>query len=98
AELGLDIAEELALLEPCGIGNPGCRLLVPGARFGDLRTMGEDGRHARFFVTSGGVRARAVAFGCDGRIAHDMALPHDASFRLERSIWNGALEARLVLR
>ena len=80
------------------MGNPGCRLLVPGARFGDLRTMGEDGRHARFLVTSGGVRARAVAFGCDGRIADDLSKPHDASFRLERNTWNGALEARLVLR
>ncbi len=97
AELGLDIADELARLEPCGMGNPGCRLLVPGARFGDLRTMGEDGRHARFLVTSGGVRARAVAFGCDGRIADDLSQPHDASFRLERNTWNGALEARLVL-
>jgi single-stranded-DNA-specific exonuclease len=96
-ELGLDVAEELARLEPCGMGNPGCRLLVPGARFGDVRTMGEDGRHARFLVTSGGVRARAVAFGCDGRIADDLSKPHDASFRLERNTWNGALEARLVL-
>ncbi len=98
AELGLDIAEELARLEPCGIGNPGCRLLVPGARFGEIRTMGEDGRHARFVVTSGGVRARAVAFGCDGRLVEDTSLPHDASFRLERNSWNGTLEARLVLR
>ena len=96
-ELGLDVADELARLEPCGMGNPGCRLLVPGARFSDLRTMGEDGRHARFLVTSGGVRARAVSFGCDGRIADDLSQPHDASFRLERNTWNGALEARLVL-
>lgn len=98
ADLSLDAAEELARLEPCGIGNPGCRLLVPGARFGDVQAMGEDGRHARFVVTSGGVRARAVAFGCDGRVVEDMALPHDASFRLERNTWNGMLEARLVLR
>ena len=97
-ELGLDIAEELALLEPCGMGNAACRLLVSGARFSELRPMGEDGRHARFLVTSGGVRARAVAFGCDGTIAADLSLPQDASFRLERNTWNGALEARLVLR
>jgi single-stranded-DNA-specific exonuclease len=80
------------------MGNPGSRLLVPGARFGDLRAMGEDGRHARFIVTSGGVRARAVAFGCDGRIAADLSVPHDASFRLERNTWNGTLEASLILR
>ena len=47
AELGLPMAEELALLEPCGIANATPRLLVPGARFTDQRPMGE-GRHARF--------------------------------------------------
>ena len=65
---GSPLAEELEALEPCGMGNPGPRLLVPGARFDDVRPMGE-GRHARFSVSSGGARARAVAFGCDGRLA-----------------------------
>ena len=97
SELGLELAEELEALEPCGLGNPGPRLFVPGARFGDVRTMGE-GRHARFTVTSGGARARAVAFGCDGRVADDLEQPQDATFRLERNAYNGAVEARLVLR
>ena len=96
SELGLGLAEELAQLEPCGIGNPRPRLLVPGSRFGDVRPMGE-GRHARFSVSSGGARARAVAFGCDGRLAGDGGEPVDATFRLERSSWNGAVEPRLVL-
>ena len=96
-ELGLDLADELAVLEPCGMGNPSPRLLVPGGRFGDVTPMGE-GRHARFSVTSGGVRARAVAFGCDGRVADDPHQPLDATFKLERNSWNGAVEPRLVLR
>jgi single-stranded-DNA-specific exonuclease len=96
-ELGLDLAEELAALEPCGMGNPAPRLLVPGGRFGDVRTMGE-GRHARFSVSSGGVRARAVAFGCDGRVADDLERPQDATFKLQRNTWNGAVEPQLVLR
>jgi single-stranded-DNA-specific exonuclease len=95
-ELGLAVAEELLDLEPCGMGNPRTRLLVPGARFSDVRTMG-DGRHARFSVSSGGARARAVAFGCDGRPADGLEGPLDASFRLERNVWNGAVEPRLVL-
>src|ERR1035437_8352086 len=66
-ELGMPLAEELETLEPCGLGNPAPRLLIPGGRFGDLRRMGE-GRHARFSVRSGGVRANAVAFGCEGRL------------------------------
>jgi single-stranded-DNA-specific exonuclease len=97
AELGLELAEGLLALEPCGMGNPSPRLLVPGARFHDLRPMGE-GRHARFSVSSGGARAQAVSFGCDGRLGVDLAAAVDASFRLERNVWNGAVEPRLVLR
>jgi single-stranded-DNA-specific exonuclease len=96
-ELGLDLAEQLETLEPCGISNPAPRLLVPGARFDDVRTMGE-GRHARFTVLSGGIRARAVAFGCDGKPVARLDQPHDATFKLERNTYNGAVEPRLVLR
>ena len=96
-ELGLDLAEQLEALEPCGISNPSPRLLVAGARFADVRTMGE-GRHARFTVLSGGIRARAVAFGCDGRPVAALEEPHDATFRLQRNAYNGAVEPRLVLR
>jgi single-stranded-DNA-specific exonuclease len=96
AELGLGLVEELAALEPCGMGNPTPRLLVPGGRFGDLRAMGE-GRHARFSVIAGGVRARAVAFGCEGRLVADPLAPQDATFKLEGNVWNGAVEPRLVL-
>jgi single-stranded-DNA-specific exonuclease len=96
SELGLALAEELTLLEPCGCGNPPPRLLVPGARFGEVRAMGE-GRHARFSVSSGGALARAVAFGCDGRLDVEAGEPADATFRLERNFWNGAIEPRLVL-
>jgi single-stranded-DNA-specific exonuclease len=96
SELGLALAEELESLEPCGAGNPRPRLLVPGARFGDVRPMGE-GRHARFSVSSAGTRARAVAFGCDGRLPAGTREPVDATFRLERNVWNGSVEPRLVL-
>ena len=95
-ELGLALAEELERLEPCGVGNPRPRLLVPGARLRDLRPMGE-GRHLRFSVGSGGISARAVAFGCGPRLAVEAEEPADATFRLERNFWKGAVEPRLVL-
>ncbi|MEY2443344.1 MAG: single-stranded-DNA-specific exonuclease, partial [bacterium] len=89
-ELGLALAEELELLAPFGIANPGVSLLLPAARFSDPRTMGE-GKHARFSVEAGGVRAGAVAFGvskvdCDG--------PLDATFSLELNEFNGSVEPR----
>ena len=51
--LGLDVAEQLERLAPFGLGNPSVRLLVPAARIGDVRPMGEEGRHARFTLGSG---------------------------------------------
>ncbi len=96
SELGLGLADELARLEPCGMGNPRPRLLIPGSRFDDIRPMG-DGRHARFSVSSAGARARAVAFGCDGWVTDAPGEPHDATFRLERNVFNGAVEPRLLL-
>lgn len=96
--LGLALADELARLQPTGMGNPAVNLLVPGAEFGDVRTMGQEGKHARFTVASGGVRCRAVAFGCDGRLPVAEHVPADATFRLERNEWGGAVEPRLLLR
>jgi single-stranded-DNA-specific exonuclease len=97
ADLSLALAEELLLLEPCGMGNPGVRLMVAGAHFRDVRAMG-DGKHARFTVVAGGVKANAVAFGCDGKLAGADGGALDASFRLERNVWNGVVEPRLILR
>ncbi|HEX7291502.1 MAG TPA: DHHA1 domain-containing protein, partial [Conexibacter sp.] len=97
-QLGLALADELAQLEPTGMGNPGVNLLVPAATFADVRQMGEEGRHVRFTVEAGGGRCRAVAFGCDGRLPVEPGTPADATFRLERNSWNGAVEPRLRLR
>jgi single-stranded-DNA-specific exonuclease len=97
SQLNLDLIEELEHLEPTGMGNPGPRLLVPGARLADVQAMGE-GRHARFMVINGGARTPAVAFGCDGSVREHVGGPVDASFRLERHCWNGLVAPRLVLR
>jgi single-stranded-DNA-specific exonuclease len=96
-ELGMELAEELALLAPFGQGNPTVSLLLRGALVSDVRSMGE-GRHAHFRVQSGGAHARAVAFGCDGRLPVAEGEPVDATFALEVNEWRGTSEPRLVLR
>ncbi|HTU79569.1 MAG TPA: single-stranded-DNA-specific exonuclease RecJ [Solirubrobacteraceae bacterium] len=99
--LGMQLAEELQAMAPFGRGNPGVSLLLADASFADVRPMGE-GRHARFTVESGGVRARAVAFGTGGRLPlpageHGPGALH-ATFALEVNEYNGVSEPRLVLR
>jgi single-stranded-DNA-specific exonuclease len=94
-ELGTALAEDLQRLEPLGMGNPVVRLLLPGARLGDARPLGEGGKHTRCTVVSGGYRASAVGFGmaslpCDG--------PVDVVAELELHTWRGTVEPRLLLR
>ena len=67
------------------------------ATFAEARTMGE-GKHVRFSLEHGGAHARAVAFGCDGRLPVGEGEPVDATFALEVNEWRGAVEPRLVLR
>ena len=96
--LGHDVAEQFARLGPFGMGNPGVRLLVPGASVTDIRPMGEGERHARFSLRSGRRRALGVAFGVNGSLATAaQAGPLDVSVKLELNEWNGAVEPRVVL-
>jgi single-stranded-DNA-specific exonuclease len=97
--LNLRTAEELERLGPFGPGNPAPRLLVPGARIEHVTAMGEERKHARFSLVGGGARARGVAFRRSQRsLAAAGASPHDVAVSLERNRWNGAVEARVVLR
>jgi single-stranded-DNA-specific exonuclease len=96
--LGHDVAEQLERLAPFGQGNPGVRLLVPGARIADVRPMGEGERHARFSIRSGSRSALGVAFGVNGDLGEvAQAGPLDVSVKLELNEWNGAVAPRVVL-
>ena len=97
-DIGHALAEELERLEPFGQGNPSVTLLIPAAQLADARPRGEGGAHLRFSVHAGGVRARAVAFGCDGRLPVEGDTPADVAVALELNHYNGSVEPRLVLR
>ena len=99
-DLNLDLAEDLELLRPFGIGNPQPTLLVPAARFERVTPMGEDKEHSRFtLVTAGGARSRGVAFRSPPRdLAPAQQRAHDIALRLEQNRWNGIVEPRVILR
>ncbi|HVR04903.1 MAG TPA: DHHA1 domain-containing protein, partial [Solirubrobacteraceae bacterium] len=96
-DLGMELAEELAALAPFGCANPVPSLLIRGAVAREVQAMGE-GRHARFRLEADGVHARAVCFGCDGRLPIAEGEPCDATFALEVNEWRGVSEPRLLLR
>ncbi|NLT06890.1 MAG: single-stranded-DNA-specific exonuclease RecJ, partial [Solirubrobacterales bacterium] len=99
AALTLDLAEDLERLAPFGAGNPAPVLLVPGARIEHVTAMGKDGDHARFSLAGGAARARGVAFGVRQRpLAEAGTVARDVAVALERNHYNGAVEARVVLK
>lgn len=95
--LDMELAEELAGLSPFGRGNPAVSLMVADAVLSDVHPMGE-GKHVRFTVESDGARARAVAFGNEGRLGVAEGERVQATFALEVNEWRGVSEPRLVLR
>src|SRR5204862_4669499 len=97
--LGLPLAEELASLGPFGPGNPTPTLLIPAAKLENVVPMGEDKQHARLTVSSGGARARTVAFRTTAAaLAKAGEDPHHVAVSLEVNEWNGTVVPRLVLK
>ncbi len=101
--LTLDLAEQLEALRPFGMGNPAVNLMVPAARVSDVRALGKERKHSQFTLTSGGARAKVVAFGSGerpgglGRVDRT-DVRFDIVARLERNEWQGAVEQQLILR
>ena len=96
-EIGLELAEELERLEPCGKENPALSLLIPAAKIRDVQEMGE-GKHCRFSLVSGSARARGISFGRTG-FGVDEDTPLDVLAELSVNHWNGSVEPQLrVLR
>ena len=97
--LGLPLAEEIASLGPFGPGNPTPTLLIPSAKLENVVPMGDDKQHARLTISSGGARARTVAFRTTatalGKAGED---PHHVAVALEVNEWNGTVEPRLILK
>lgn len=97
-ELTLELADELALLEPFGLGNPSVELLATGARIHSSRTT-RDGAHLQCQLEIGGTRSGAIGF----RKAHLLerlksAPAWDVSFRLEKNEFNGSATPQLNLQ
>jgi single-stranded-DNA-specific exonuclease len=97
-EVSLDLVDELARLEPFGLGNPGVTLLAPAATLRGVGAIGE-GRHLRATVELGGFRCGAVGFGMGSRAdALQAGGRVDVAYRLGRNEWNGAVAAQMLLR
>ncbi len=99
ADVTLELADELALLEPCGLGNPGVQLLLPGVEVTEPTAMGKEGAHLRFTVRTAAGTCRCVQWRAGGDRSRLLGGGRfDAVCKVERNDWNGTSSVQLVAR
>ncbi|MEK7818076.1 MAG: DHHA1 domain-containing protein, partial [Actinomycetota bacterium] len=97
-ELTLELTEELARMEPFGLGNPSIELLAIGARLHNGRKT-RNGLHFQCQVETGGARSSAIGFRqafLEDKLGD--ASNWDVVFRLEQNEFNGSVSPQLNLR
>lgn len=99
ADLSLGSAEALEQLAPFGRGNAGVSLLIPGAGITGVSTVGQDGRHLRLGLASGGTTSRSIGFSMGHRAPQiDQALRHDVVAGLAIERWQDTVGPRVTLK
>ncbi|MGH7608519.1 MAG: single-stranded-DNA-specific exonuclease RecJ [Candidatus Dormibacteria bacterium] len=98
-ECDLDLAEQLQLLQPCGVGNPPVLLCASDCRVVATEPLGRDGAHLRVRLADRAGRAEAITFNRPHLRTHLPAGRRvDALFELELDRWRSRRRARLLLR
>ncbi|OGC03173.1 single-stranded-DNA-specific exonuclease RecJ [candidate division WOR-1 bacterium RIFCSPLOWO2_02_FULL_46_20] len=95
ADITLNLARELEVLDPHGEGNPRPVFMSRKFSVADARKVGKDGRHLKLKFTNG-LEAIGFSLGAfsDG-LSYDKV--YDIAYRLEANEWNGFDSAQLSL-
>jgi single-stranded-DNA-specific exonuclease len=98
-EMNFETVNDIARLEPFGMGNPTPLFYVPRANIFDVKTMGKDSSHVSFGVTYGTQKIRAVAFGM-GVFAEKLSqnIGCDLAVALDENEWNGEKRLQLMVK
>ncbi|MFI5358615.1 MAG: single-stranded-DNA-specific exonuclease RecJ [Halanaerobiales bacterium] len=90
-----DFYEELALLEPYGVGNPRPYFLLSDVKIEKAYTVGKKGEHLKFTLENG---LNGIAFDFGHQINDFLSNPVDLLFSLELNQWNGKSEIQINLK
>ena len=98
-EITMEMAEELSLLQPCGMKNDEPLFCCRGVRGAYASCMGADNRHLRFSVVDEKNRSvGAVAFNMAADIGRIDAKPLDMVYEININEWNGDKQLQCVVK
>ena len=98
-QVGLDLAAEIAALEPFGSGNPRPLFAVGGVFMSGRERVGATSNHLRFAAYDGADSVPAIAFRCPDIEEHalfDAAV--DLAFEVQADEWRGRRRVQMLVR
>lgn len=97
-DLSEETCDALALLEPCGEGNPPPALASTGLRLQALQPIGQEGKHLRMYVADGTRTLQAIAFRMGHLATHyQPGAMLDLIYRPNINEWQGERTLQLVV-
>jgi len=98
-DVTIEVATDLARLDPVGMGNPAVTVMIPAAELTDVRRIGSEGKHIDMRVRTAAGSCRAVAWSSGDRFDElASGARMDVAARVERSVWQGAERVELITR
>lgn len=98
SEMTLTQAEELDLIEPCGVGNPQPSFYCPSLTVLEVTSMGQ-GRHTKYLLDGNGKRISAVYFGSSPEeLGFSPSDKVDIAFKLGVNEFRGVKSEQILLR
>ena len=92
-DISIGLVDEIASLQPFGMGNPEPIFLLQGANVVETRTL--KGEHLKMRISAGGKLQDAIAFGMAGRQIPDRI---DLAVSLQINEWNGRKTLQLRIK
>lgn len=94
----IKVREQMAQLEPFGVGNSAPKLLLQGITLADRKAMGKESKHLKLSVSGQGKLLDAVSFGSGhlmNRLSHGAAI--ELVGELSVNEWNGQRKAQFMV-
>ncbi len=92
------LIEELAALEPYGMGNPRPLFVCENTAVRSAKKMGREGAHLRLELVQGASSASAIAWNKGGQAPELQGAALDVAFQPEINVWQGRSSVQLKVQ
>ena len=96
-EVTVDLVKELSHLEPYGMSNPRPLFACFGAQGFDVRAIGREGQHLKFFIDGVGQTLQAIGWNMIEKGVMVERGPVDIAYMPELNEWNGKISVQCKL-